>query len=59
MRLLGVLLALAGALGLVYSVRGTFTQSRPKDVAFAMLALVCTMVALLGLALAFVPGFLG
>ncbi len=59
MRLLGVLLAVSGAAGLVYSVRGVFTEHRPKDVAFAMLALTCTVITLLGLALTFVPGFLG
>ena len=56
-RLLGVLLAIAGSVGLARSVRGTLGAKRPKDVAFALLAVVATIVALVGLGMAFVPGF--
>ncbi len=57
MRLLGVLLAFAGSVGLVHSVRGTLQEARPKDVAFAILTIAATIVTLLGLGMAFVPGF--
>ncbi len=58
MRLLGILLAIAGAVGLVHSIRGTLGQGRPKDVAYALLSVASVVLALLGVALAFVPGFL-
>ncbi|MCP4445319.1 MAG: hypothetical protein GY811_08245 [Myxococcales bacterium] len=59
MRLLGVVLAIAGAVGVVHCVRATLEQGRPKDVAYALLTIVAALVALTGVALAFVPGFLG
>jgi hypothetical protein len=57
-RLLGVLLAIAGSVGLARCVRGTLGEARPKDVAYALLTIVATMVTLVGLGMAFVPGFL-
>lgn len=59
MRLLGVLLAIAGSVGLTRSVRGTLQEGRPKDVAYALLTIVAAVVTLLGLGMAFVPDFLG
>ena len=59
MRLLGVLMLLMGSAGVVLSVRNTLERSRPGDVAFALLTLLCVILALLGLTLLFVPGFLG
>jgi hypothetical protein len=58
MRLLGLVLILAGAAGVVFGVRQTLESQRPRDVAFAVLSWVSVVVALLGLALTFVPGFL-
>lgn len=57
-RLLGIILAIAGAVGIARSVRGTLAEGRPKDVAFALLTIAATIVTLVGLGMAFVPGFL-
>ncbi len=59
MRLLGILIAIVGAVGIVHGVRGTLANGRPKDVGFALVTIVASVVALLGLGLAFVPGFFG
>ncbi len=58
-RLVGIILALLGAASLTYSVRATLERPRPSDVLFAVLAWLSLVVALLGIALVFVPGFLG
>jgi hypothetical protein len=57
-RLLGLLLLLAGTVGAVRSLRGIFEEKRPRDVGFAMLAPLAIASALLGALLLFVPGFL-
>lgn len=49
---------IAGGTGLGFSVRNTLERPRPSDVAFAVVAWVSVLLALLGLALLFVPGFL-
>lgn len=58
-RVLGVLFAVVGAIALAWSVRETDRRSRGADVAFAVLAPLAVLIALLGLLLAFVPSFLG
>ncbi len=58
-RLLGILMALVGGVGVVHSVRGTLANGRPKDVGYALVSIAASVLALLGVALAFVPGFLG
>jgi hypothetical protein len=58
-RILGILLAVLGAAGTALSVRGALSRPRPVDVAFALAAPCAVALALLGLVLAFVPGFLG
>lgn len=58
MRIVGVLLFIAGAAATAYSIRGIDRKKRPGDVAFAVAAPVAALVALLGLILTFVPGFL-
>lgn len=52
-------MAIAGAVGLVHSIRGTLAEGRPKDVAYALMTIAAVVVTLLGIALTFVPGFLG
>jgi len=52
-------MAIAGIVGVVRCVRGTLALGRPKDVAYALAAVVAAVVAILGVALTFVPGFLG
>lgn len=51
-------MCLVGGAGLAFSVRATLERRRPGDVAFALLSWVMVVVALLGLALVFVPDFL-
>lgn len=58
MRLLGALLFLAGATATAYSTWAVFHSRRPRDVAFAVAAPVAVILALTGLVLVFVPGFL-
>jgi hypothetical protein len=58
-RLLGVLMFLFGGAGTAYSVWATYQRKRPRDVLFAVLAPLAMLVALVGLLLAFVPGFFG
>ncbi|MBL4635972.1 MAG: hypothetical protein JKY56_19080 [Kofleriaceae bacterium] len=58
-RLVGIILALLGSASLTYSVRATLERPRPSDVLFAVLAWLSLVLALLGVALIFVPGFLG
>jgi hypothetical protein len=56
-RILGVLMFLAGGGGTAFSTWAIFTQGRPRDVAFAVAAPLALLVALIGLLLAFVPDF--
>jgi len=49
---------LAGVAGTAYSLRAIDQSRRPLDVAFAIAAPIAALVALLGLILIFVPGFL-
>ena len=58
-RILGVILLLAGSAGTAYATWAIFHRGRPADVAFAVAAPVAALIALAGLVLAFVPGFLG
>jgi len=55
---LGVVLAIVGFAGIVFCGRATLERPRPADVAFATLTMLAVFVAMLGLALVFVPGFL-
>lgn len=59
MRIVGILLFVAGAAATAYSAWAIDQRARPADVAFAIAAPLCVLVALLGLILIFVPGFLG
>ncbi len=56
-RALGAFLFVAGGAGTAYSTWAAFSRSRPADLAFAVAAPVCVVVALVGLVLVFVPGF--
>lgn len=58
-RILGVILLLAGSAGTAYATWAVFHRGRPADVAFAVLAPLAALLALTGLLLAFVPGFFG
>jgi hypothetical protein len=58
-RLLGLALFLGGAAGVAYALRLTLARGRPADVAYALLAWLAGIIALLGLGLSFVPGFFG
>lgn len=58
-RLLGIILTVLASAGFVYAVRATMERERPADVLFALLAWCSLVIALLGIALVFVPGFLG
>lgn len=59
MRIVGVLLFALGAGATAYSLWRIDTSRRPVDVAFAVAAPVAALLALVGLVLMFVPGFLG
>lgn len=59
MRALGALLFLAASAGTGYAIRAAFQRSRPADVAFAILAPIAALLALVGLTLVFVPDFFG
>lgn len=58
-RILGVILLLAGSAGTAYTTWAVFHRGRPADVAFAVAAPLAALLALTGLLLAFVPGFFG
>jgi len=58
-RILGVILLLAGSAGTAYAIWAVFHRPRPADVAFAIAAPLAALIALTGLLLAFVPGFFG
>ena len=57
MRLLGLVLLVAGGMGSVRAVRGLFEEKRPRDVGFALIAPVALTAALTGALLLFVPAF--
>jgi hypothetical protein len=57
-RLLGLVLVLAGGAGAGWSVLAATTRRRPIDVLAALLAPVAILAALTGGVLLFVPGFL-
>ena len=59
MRFLGALLFVLGGAGAAFCTWGMYTRGRPRDVAFAVLSPVAVALALVGLVLLFVPGFLG
>jgi hypothetical protein len=58
-RWLGILLFVGGGAGTAWATRAAYAGSRPRDLAFAVLAPVALLLAVTGLVLAFVPGFLG
>ena len=58
-RVLGALVFLAGCAGTMWATMGIHLRRRPADVAFAVLAPVAALIALVGLLLVFVPGFFG
>ena len=57
MRLLGLVLLVAGGMGAVRAVRGLFEEKRPRDVGFALIAPLALAAALTGALLLFVPSF--
>ena len=59
MRLLGLILFLAGGAATGYCTWAAMNRRRPIDVAFSVLAPLAVLVTMIGLALLFVPGFLG
>jgi hypothetical protein len=59
MRVLGAVLFLAGAIAAGTAIRASFEKSRGVAALFGLAAPVAVLVALLGLVLLFVPGFLG
>lgn len=59
MRALGFLLFVLGGAGTAFATWASYQRGRPLDVLFALLAPVALLVALTGLILVFVPGFLG
>jgi hypothetical protein len=61
MRIMGVLLFLAGSAATAFTIRASFASERRRavDVVLALASPVAVLVALLGLLLVFVPGFLG
>jgi hypothetical protein len=58
-RILGVLLFVAGSAATAYATWATYRRHRPRDVLFALLAPIALIAALTGLLLAFVPRFFG
>ena len=59
MRVLGMLLFVLAGGGTGFATWAVYRRNRPHDVFFALLAPVALLLALLGLVLLFVPGFLG
>lgn len=59
MRVLGALLFLAGSAAAGVAIRASFERSRAASALAALAAPVAVLVAIVGLVLAFVPGFLG
>jgi len=58
MRILGVLMFLSGFAGGCVAIARAFSAPRPRDLLYGVLAPVAALVAILGLILVFVPGFL-
>jgi hypothetical protein len=58
MRVLGALMFVVGGAGTAYATWASFAHRRPLDVAFGLAAPVALTLAVLGLTLVFVPGFL-
>jgi hypothetical protein len=58
-RILGVLVFVIGCAATAYATREIHRRRRPADVTFAVVAPVAAAIALIGLLLAFVPGFFG
>jgi hypothetical protein len=58
-RALGVLVFVAGCVLAAWATVELDRRRRPADVAFAVLAPVAALIALIGLVLIFVPGFFG
>lgn len=58
MRMLGILLFVLAGGATALATWATYRRNRPQDVLFALLAPVAMLLALLGLVLIFVPGFL-
>lgn len=59
MRALGALVFVLAAGGTAYLTRAMLSSRRPRDVVFALLAPLALALAIVGLVLVFVPGFLG
>lgn len=59
MRAIGAMLFLAGSVGAGLALRASFEKARGVAALFGLLAPLAVLVALLGLVLLFVPGFLG
>jgi len=57
-RVLGVFFFLLAGAGVGLCIRGMFRASRPADLGFAVAAPIAVIAAVVGLALAFVPGAL-
>ena len=58
MRIVGLIMFLLGTIGTGFAVREAFRRGRPLDVVFGLVAPVAVIVAITGLVLIFVPGFL-
>jgi hypothetical protein len=56
-RILGVLVFLAGSAATAYSTWATYHRRPPRDVLFAVIAPLAMIVAMTGLLLSFVPDF--
>jgi hypothetical protein len=58
-RVVGILLLLAGMPGAGYALWASFDAGRTRAVLFALAAPVLLLIGILGAVLMFVPGFLG
>jgi hypothetical protein len=58
-RIFGALLFLAGSAATARATWAVYHSRRPRDVLYAVIAPVALIAALIGLLLAFVPGFFG
>ena len=58
MRVLGLLLFALAAGGAAYSTWAIFASRRPRDVAYALIAPLAYLLAIMGLVLVFAPEFL-
>jgi hypothetical protein len=57
LRILGILLFVAGAVSTTYALRESFARPRPVAALFGLLSPVAVLIALLGALLIFVPTF--